>query len=156
MTLSVLHISDLHRDPANPIRNGVLLDSLERDRDRYASNEEPRIRPPNFIIVSGDIVQGVKHGTPDAEWRLREQYDEALSFLNDLTNRFVAGDKRRVVIVPGNHDVSDDNFRQSLAAIDMGRRHEKGFGRRTLQARLVFAVVMGRICSVRGRRSCAV
>ncbi|MCH8997581.1 MAG: hypothetical protein IID48_04860 [Proteobacteria bacterium] len=29
MNLSVLHISDLHRDPANPIRNQVLLDSLE-------------------------------------------------------------------------------------------------------------------------------
>ena len=34
MTLRVLHISDLHRDPANPIGNQVLLDSLERDWDR--------------------------------------------------------------------------------------------------------------------------
>jgi 3',5'-cyclic AMP phosphodiesterase CpdA len=92
MTLSVLHISDLHRDPANPIGNQVLLDSLERDRDRYTSKEDPRIEPPNFIIVSGDIVRGVKHGTPDAESALRHQYDEALHFLNDLTGRFVDGD----------------------------------------------------------------
>jgi len=57
MNLSVLHISDLHRDPANPIRNQVLLDSLERDRDRYTSNEDPHIKPPNLIIVSGNIIR---------------------------------------------------------------------------------------------------
>ena len=71
----------------------MLLDSLERDRDRYTSKEDPRIAPPNLIIVSGDIVQGVKHGTPDAETKLRQQYDEALQFLNDLTGRFVGGDR---------------------------------------------------------------
>lgn len=125
MTLSVLHISDLHRDAANPIGNQVLLDSLERDRDRYTSMEDPRIEPPTLIIVSGDIVQGVKHGTPDAEGTLRQQYDEALAFLNHLTGRFVGGDKRRVIIVPGNHDVSDDKFRQSLAAIDMAAGTKK-------------------------------
>ena len=119
MTLSILHISDLHRDPANPISNNVLLDSLERDRDRYTSKEETPIAAPNFIIVSGDIVQGVKHGTPDADAKLQQQYDEALVFLNDLVDRFVAGDKRRVIIVPGNHDVSDDKFRQSIATINM-------------------------------------
>ena len=85
MTLSVLHISDLHRDPANPIGNKILLESLERDRDHYTTKEDPQIAPPNFIIVSGDIVQGVKYGTPDAENVLRQQYDEALTFLNDLS-----------------------------------------------------------------------
>ncbi len=119
MNLSVLHISDLHRDPANPIRNQVLLDSLERDRDRYATKEDTRIEPPNLIIVSGDIVQGVKHGTADAEANLRQQYDEALDFLNNLTDRFVGGDKRLVIIVPGNHDVSDYHVRQSLTPIDI-------------------------------------
>ena len=119
MNLSVLHISDLHRDPANPIRNQVLLDSLERDRDRYATKEDTRIASPNLIIVSGDIIQGVKHGTPDAEANLRRQYDEALNFLNNLTDRFVGGDKRLVIIVPGNHDVSDYHFHQSLSPIDI-------------------------------------
>ncbi|MCT9000244.1 metallophosphoesterase family protein [Chelativorans intermedius] len=119
MTLSVLHISDLHRDPANPIGNQVLLDSLERDRDRYTSHDETRIAPPNLIIVSGDIVQGVRHGTADAESALRKQYDEALVFLNELTDRFVGGDKRRVILIPGNHDVSDHHFRQSLTPIEM-------------------------------------
>jgi hypothetical protein len=125
MTLSVLHISDLHRDRANPIGNQVLLDSLERDRDRYTSKEDPSITPPNFIIVSGDIVQGVKYGTPDADTKLRKQYDEALDFLNKLTESFVGGDKRRVIVVPGNHDVSDHVFRQSLTPIDMDKVAKK-------------------------------
>lgn len=117
MSLSVLHISDLHRDPANPISNQALLHSLEKDRDHYTSGNSP-ILPPNFIIVSGDIVQGVKHETPDAEGVLKRQYEEALKFLNALTERFVDGDKSRVVIVPGNHDVSDHKFRQSLTRVD--------------------------------------
>ena len=57
MKLSVLHISDLHRDPDNPIRNDILLDSLENDRPHYSAEETPRIRSPDLIIVSGDIIQ---------------------------------------------------------------------------------------------------
>ncbi|MEQ8689385.1 MAG: metallophosphoesterase [Pseudomonadales bacterium] len=119
MTLSILHISDLHRDSSNPIGNQVLLDSLERDRERYTSKEDPRICAPNFIIVSGDIVQGVMHGTVDGEAKLKRQYEEAVTFLNDLTDRFVGGDKSRIVVVPGNHDVSDQKFRESLVPVNM-------------------------------------
>lgn len=119
MKLSILHISDLHRDPRNPISNQILIDSLVRDRDRYTSAEEPCIMPPDLIIVSGDIVQGVKYGYPDAEANLQKQYDEALDFLNGLTDLFLGGDKQLVVIVPGNHDVSDYHFRQSLEPIDI-------------------------------------
>lgn len=119
MTSSILHISDLHRDPHNPISNRVLLDSLERDRERYTTKENPRIKPPNLIIVSGDIIQGVKHGTPDGEASLRKQYDEALDFLTQLTDRFANGDKKLVVIIPGNHDVSDYHFRKSIQRIDV-------------------------------------
>ncbi|MDE0080016.1 MAG: metallophosphoesterase [Caldilineaceae bacterium] len=119
MTLSVLHISDLHRDPSNPISNQVLLDSLERDRDRYTSEGSLSIRPPDIIVVSGDIIYGAKHDSKDAESRLRHQYDEALHFLDELTARFLGGDKRCIIIVPGNHDVSDHHFRNSLAPVDV-------------------------------------
>ena len=125
MKLSILHISDLHRDPKNPISNQILIDSLARDRDRYTSAEEPCIMPPDLIIVSGDIVQGVKYGYPDAEANLQKQYDEALDFLNGLTDLFLSGDKRLVVIVPGNHDVSDYHFRQSLEPIDIAPDTQK-------------------------------
>jgi len=59
MKLSVLHISDLHRDPTNPIRNDVLLDSLEIDRRHYTAEETPPVQSPDLIIVSGDIIQGI-------------------------------------------------------------------------------------------------
>lgn len=126
MMLSILHISDLHRDPANPIGNEVLLSSLVRDRDRYTAAEDPRVLAPNFIIVSGDIVQGVKHGTSNAQAVLARQYEEAFKFLDALTDEFVDGDKDRVVIVPGNHDVSDEMFRRSLTRVDIEPEARKG------------------------------
>ncbi|KZD08743.1 hypothetical protein AUP43_08245 [Oceanibaculum pacificum] len=115
--VSILHISDLHRDPDNPIRNDALLDSLENDRKRYVESEATPIRAPDLILVSGDVVQGVLHDADDAEGKLKRQYDEALDFLDRLAKSFVAGDRERVIVIPGNHDVSDYHFRRSLAAI---------------------------------------
>lgn len=57
MNLSILHISDLHRDPAHPIRNDVLLDSLENDCRRFTNEEQLKIRTPDLIVVSGDAGQ---------------------------------------------------------------------------------------------------
>ena len=119
MKLSVLHISDLHRDPESPLRNPLLLESLKRDRDRYTSREAPRIKLPDLIIVTGDLIQGVRHDAPGGETALQSQYDEALDFLTGLSEEFVEGDKRRVIVVPGNHDVSAYHSRQCLAPIDM-------------------------------------
>ena len=117
MSVSILHISDLHRDPDNPIRNDALLDSLENDRKRYTTSETTAVRAPDLILVSGDVVQGVRHDAPDAEAKLKRQYDEALDFLDRLAKSFVAGDRERVIVIPGNHDVSDHHFRQSLKPV---------------------------------------
>ena len=103
MKLSLLRISDLHRDPENPIRNDILLDSVENDRRHYSAEETPRVQPPDLIIVSGDIIHGIMADEADPETKLREQYQEAPDFLNRLTEQFVMGDRGRVVIVPGNH-----------------------------------------------------
>ena len=119
MKLSVLHISDLHRDLANPIRNDVLVDSLENDRRHYSTEETPAVRSPDLIIVSGDIIQGIKPDVQDPEARLREQYQEALEFLSVLTERFVGGDRNRVIVVPGNHDVSAYHFEKSLRRVEI-------------------------------------
>lgn len=119
MKLSVLHISDLHRDPDNPIRNDVLLDSLENDRRHYLSEESTKIRAPDLIIVSGDVIHGVRADAADAENELRKQYRQALDFLSRLADRFVKGDKRRVVVIPGNHDVSMPHFMKSLRRVDI-------------------------------------
>jgi hypothetical protein len=128
MSLSILHISDLHRDPENPIGNDALLDSLENDRHRYTMEEDPTVRSPDLIIVSGDIIQGVAADGVDVDNQLRRQYDEALRFLNRLTSRFVSGDKGRVVIVPGNHDVSAPHFVRSLQHIDLDPNRKLGLG----------------------------
>jgi predicted MPP superfamily phosphohydrolase len=119
MKLSILHISDLHRDPDNPIGNQPLLDSLENDRQRYTTDETAKVGSPVLIIVSGDIIHGVQADDPDPNNRLRHQYAEALDFLNRLTERFLDGDKSRVVVVPGNHDVSAPHFYKSLQRIDI-------------------------------------
>lgn len=126
MKLSVLHISDLHRDPDNPIRNDVLLDSLENDRRHYAAEETPAVRSPDLIIVSGDIIQGIRPDAPDPEKGLREQYQEALDYLGRLTDRFVGGDPNRVIVVPGNHDVSAYHFEKSLRRVDVLPDRKKG------------------------------
>jgi predicted phosphodiesterase len=125
MKISILHISDLQRDPANPIRNDVLLDSLENDKRHYTAEETPAIHSPDLIIVSGDIVQGVRRDAPDAENRLREQYQEALYFLGRLTDRFVAGKCNRVIVVPGNHDVSAYHFEKSIHRVDILQDRKK-------------------------------
>ncbi len=119
MKLSVLHISDLHRDPANPVRNDVLLDSLENDRRHYSAEETPAVRSPDLIIISGDIIQGIRPDAQDPDARLREQYHEAFDFLAALTDRFVGGDRNRVIIVPGNHDNSAYHFARSLCRVDI-------------------------------------
>jgi 3',5'-cyclic AMP phosphodiesterase CpdA len=125
MKLSLLHISDLHRDPANPIGNAALLDSLDNDRRRYTSEQEPAIRSPNLVIVSGDIVQGVGLRVSDPEEALKQQYDEALAFLNQLACRFLDGDRQRIVLIPGNHDVSGYHFFSSLKRIHIAPDRKK-------------------------------
>ena len=119
MNVSILHISDLHRRDHNVIRNDVLLDSLENDRRHFSAEEEPRIRIPDLIVVSGDIIQGVGRNVGEPEACLRAQYEQATNFLTQLAERFVGGDRERVVIVPGNHDVSRYHVDESVSPIDV-------------------------------------
>ena len=114
---SILHISDLHRSPRDNITNAELVSALVSDRQRYI-NEKPFIQKPDAIVISGDIVQGVALGTPDADAELAAQYGAALEFVEELTNRFVAGDRSRVVIVPGNHDVNWVTSRSAMKIVE--------------------------------------
>ena len=125
-TVSILQISDLHRDPSNPIRNDALLSSLENDRARYTQADNPSVRSPDIIVVSGDVIQGISPGTPDPADKLIEQYREALDFLGQLAERVLAGNRNRVVIVPGNHDVSACHFMGSVRRVGIaaGRKKE--------------------------------
>jgi hypothetical protein len=101
---SILHISDLHRSPDDPISNDALISSLVADRDHYMT-EDPAVPAPEAIVVSGDLIQGASLGDPDPEAEIERQYETALAFLEELADRFVSGEKSRIVIVPGNHDI---------------------------------------------------
>ena len=100
---SILHVSDLHRSRDEPVSNSTLIASLLRDRDRF-STETPEIRQPDAMVVSGDIIAGARIGQSDYGKALKEQYTTAADFLIQLTERLFAGDRTRVVLVPGNHD----------------------------------------------------
>ncbi len=77
--ISILHISDLHRSKGREISNSSLLASLVNDRDKYTSSEVPKIKQPDLIIVSGDVIRGsIKPDGSDTE--VQGQYDEAIEF----------------------------------------------------------------------------
>lgn len=125
MKLSILHISDLHRMPNNPIRNVPLIDSLERDCLRYTRDETPTIRKPDLIIISGDIIFGIDKNSQNPDEELEAQYSEALDFLNILVEKFFNGDKSKIILVPGNHDVSSYHFYKSLEKIEIPQDEKK-------------------------------
>ena len=56
-------------------------------------------------MVSGDIIQGVPLRANDFASHIEDQYAVAEEFLDELTCRFLDGDRSRLVMVPGNHDV---------------------------------------------------
>lgn len=101
---SILHISDLHKMEGTTYE--ALLQSLLTDRDAYV---EHGVVPPRYIVVSGDLIQG---GNTIEE--IQEQYDEVTLFLNSLVREFLGNDKQKLMIVPGNHDVSFPHSRNSM------------------------------------------
>lgn len=97
MKYSILHISDIHKIPG--VEYDPLVQSLRRDLDLYTTNEG--IIAPYFIVVSGDLIQGAY-----SENDIREQYNEVETFLKNICEIFLQNDRNRIIIVPGNHDVS--------------------------------------------------
>ena len=113
---SILHISDLHRSLHEPIANDTLVAALLADRDRYTA-ETPEIRGPDAIVVSGDLVYGASVGV-DYRATIDQQYEVTHDLLVKLANRFLDGDRRRVVIVPGNHDCCWNTAKSAMRAVD--------------------------------------
>lgn len=113
MPFTILHISDLHRSPADPIGNQELLSALLADRDR-ALEESPGIAAPDAVVVTGDLVQGAPLGQPDHEAVLDQQYAVAADFLELIAETFLDGDRSRLVMVPGNHDIDWNCARSAM------------------------------------------
>lgn len=101
---SLMHIGDLHRSKAQPVSNVELVSALAADRDNYV-NEKIRVPCPDAIVISGDLVQGVPLDSSEYPSALIEQYEEAADLLARLADEFLDGDRSRLIMVPGNHDV---------------------------------------------------
>lgn len=110
---ALLHISDLHRSGNRPINNDDLISAIITDQERFLPGTV-RMDRLSAIVVSGDLVQGLPLGSANYPDGLSQQYDEAREFLARLTDVLLGGDRARVVIIPGNHDV---DFNQSLRAM---------------------------------------
>ncbi|MBY5312682.1 hypothetical protein GR210_09715 [Rhizobium leguminosarum] len=120
--ISILHISDLHRSPSEPVNNDSLIAALVADGDRYLG-ETPRVPPPCGIIVSGDIIQGARIGADGWREEMVSQYVTAKDFLCKLADRFLEGDRSQVVLIPGNHDVC---WNTSRSAMEKAQTNEIG------------------------------
>jgi calcineurin-like phosphoesterase family protein len=115
MRFSALHLSDLHRDLADELDTGTLLDSVERDIAK-CGGEDPPILRPSLCVVTGDMVYGASPTATAAAANdeLARQYAQTLDFLVRLADRLFAGARDRVVILPGNHDVALPAFLGSV------------------------------------------
>lgn len=101
----ILHLSDLHRTPGHEVTNNNLWKELRRDintefkkTNSILGRNEPRLPEDgkiDLIIVSGDITQKATEA----------EYDEAANFLSLLVDNLLDGEKNRLILVPGNHDV---------------------------------------------------
>lgn len=101
---SILHISDLHKIEGTNYR--TLLESLLTDKDSY---QGLGIMDPKYVVVSGDLIHG-----GNTEDEIRQQYAETKVFLTGLVREFLNEDKSRILIVPGNHDISFPHSRNSM------------------------------------------
>lgn len=112
---ALLHISDLHRTPGPRIPNEQLFAALASDAARWDAEGIPQ---PDLVVVSGDLIQGAGPESTDPDAEIAAQYAEADDFLRRLAAEFVDGDLYRIIVVPGNHDVSWHRARDAMAPAD--------------------------------------
>src|SRR5262249_18308810 len=94
-SLTLLHLSD-PQFGRNHRFGGLGLDTLfERLGEDLCVLEKERVHPEVFVVY-GDL----------AEWGKKKEFQQALEFLTRLTERLKLPSRRRVVIVPGNHDIN--------------------------------------------------
>lgn len=107
MKYTILHISDLHKGEGADLNN--LFDSLVHDCEIYT---QAGIDKPSIIVISGDVINGAEG--VDAIAEIRKQYEEVTIFLTNLVDYFLDGDKNRMIIVPGNHDICREHSKSSM------------------------------------------
>lgn len=98
---TILHISDLHKSDEDSYDD--LFESMRKDSETYV---QQGISLPEIVVVSGDIVEGAKDDDKTPDDTIRKQYADAKVFLTALCDYFLGGEKRRLILVPGNHDLN--------------------------------------------------
>ncbi|MGK3965364.1 HipA N-terminal domain-containing protein [Sorangium sp. So ce118] len=94
--ITLLHLTDMQFGPHHrfegPTSAGSLLQRLRDDLERLREQEGIR---PDLVMLTGDLT----------EYGMKSQFDQLLSFAHGLTE-VTELSPRRVVVVPGNHDVN--------------------------------------------------
>lgn len=106
MDINILHLSDIHygknhvandRKQISTYGGASYNDELEEIKESLKELENKFNVRPNFIVVTGDIAET---SSPD-EYLLAEEFIGGIADFLDI-------DRRYVVMIPGNHDVSWD------------------------------------------------
>lgn len=122
---TLLQLSDLHRSEMEPFSNEEIVSSLIADVARYSS-ENPAISKPDAIIISGDLVQGLPLGCASYPGGLSKQYEAAVDLMARLADTFLGGDRSKLVMIPGNHDVDFNQSFASMAVVNTRKENVKG------------------------------
>ncbi|MCP4702004.1 MAG: NACHT domain-containing protein, partial [Gammaproteobacteria bacterium] len=94
--LTILHVSDIHRTPDEPVSNQNILAALIADLQRQQQKEN--LPKPDILVISGDLTQAARE----------DEYDEAYELIDRLKDELTLPDLSRVVLTPGNHDIDWD------------------------------------------------
>ena len=86
------------------------------EEEYYEEVEEEVVNAPEETAT---VVEGAAEDFygEDAEEKIVKQYQEVESFLDKLVRHFLNGDKSRIIIVPGNHDLYRGATIRSMEAI---------------------------------------
>ena len=90
--VTVLHLSDPQFGQHHLFSDDDAFKLLRDDLERLAERHKVR---PDVLIVTGDLAE---HGK-------KNEFDDALAFLEELTE-YLGLERHRVVVIPGNHDVN--------------------------------------------------
>lgn len=92
---------------------------LDLEKQRF---EDPVINACDVAVISGDIIMGAPVDDTNPSENLTNQYQEAKSFLIQLSEELFDGDLSRIFVVPGNHDVCWQICKQSMERVETDGR----------------------------------
>jgi len=110
-----MQLSDLHKQVAAFPSPNALVSSIISDISRQ-HNENPPISTPDILIICGDIIYGNDSigNFDDLLLNIKEQYSMANDFLSQLCDKLFDGEKEKIIIMPGNHDISWPHSQKSM------------------------------------------